>query len=106
VTSFSMPLNSAGNVNTMLMSMPVGGEDPSLINGALLSSNKSVSSSEIVGAGVSTFSFTLHSYFVRITGRMMLKYSTLSFSTASSLIFCSLIRWILLLWLGVRPRGH
>jgi hypothetical protein len=54
-----------------------------------------------MGAGVLTFSFTLHSYFVGITGRMTLKYSSLSFSTASSLIFGALIRWILLLWLGV-----
>jgi hypothetical protein len=30
-----------------------------------------------------------------------MKYSSLSFSTASSLIFGALIRWILLLWLGV-----
>jgi hypothetical protein len=37
---------------------------------------------------------------------MMLKYSSLSFSAASSLIFCALIHWILLLWLGVRPGGH
>jgi hypothetical protein len=59
-----------------------------------------------MGAGVPTFSFTLHSYFVGITDRITLKYSSLSFSPASSLIFYSLIRWILLLWLGVRPGGH
>jgi hypothetical protein len=37
---------------------------------------------------------------------MILKYSSLSFSVTSSLIFCALIRWILLLWLGVRPGGQ
>jgi hypothetical protein len=100
------PLNSAGNVNTMLMSMPVGGGDPSLINGASSSSSRFMSSSEVVGAGVSTFSFTLHSCFVGITGRMMLKYSSLFVSAASSLIFRTLIHWILLLWLGVSPGGH
>jgi hypothetical protein len=101
-----MPLNSPSSVNTMLMPIPVGGGDSSLINGASSSSSRSMSSSEVVGVGVSTFSFTLHSCFVKITGRMMLKYLSLSFSAASSLIFCSLIHWILLLWLGVRPRGH
>jgi hypothetical protein len=45
-----------------------------------------------MGAGVLTFSFTLHSYFAGITDRMTLKYSSLSFSTASSLIFGVLIR--------------
>jgi hypothetical protein len=65
-----------------------------------------MSSSEVMGAGVPTFSFTLHSYFVGITDRITLKYSSLSFSAASSLIFYSLIHWILLLWLGVRPGGH
>jgi hypothetical protein len=49
-----MPLNSVGNVNTMLMSMPVGGGDPSLINGASSSSSRSMLSLEVVGAGVST----------------------------------------------------
>jgi hypothetical protein len=43
------------------------------------------------------FSFTLHSCFVGITNQMMLKYSSLSFLTASSLIFYTLIYWILLL---------
>jgi hypothetical protein len=65
-----------------------------------------MSSLEVVGAGMSAFSFTLHSCFVGITDRMMLKYSSLSFSTAYSLIFCALICWMLLLWLGVRPSGH
>jgi hypothetical protein len=37
---------------------------------------------------------------------MSLKCASLSFSAASSLILCALIRWILLLWLGVRPGGH
>jgi hypothetical protein len=50
-----------------------------------------------MGAGVSTSFFTLHSCFVGITGQMMLKYSSLSFSAASSLIFYALIHWILLL---------
>jgi hypothetical protein len=35
-----------------------------------------------------------------------LKCSSLSFSASSSLIFCALIHWILLLWLDMRPRGH
>jgi hypothetical protein len=52
------------------------------------------------------FSFSLHSCFIRITDPMSLKYSSPSFSTASYLIFYALIHWILLLWLGVRPRGH
>jgi hypothetical protein len=90
----------------MLMSMSVGGGDPSLINGASSSSRRYMSSSKVVGAGVSTFYFTLHSCFIEITGRMILKYSFLSFSTASSLIFCALICWILLLWLGVRHGGQ
>jgi hypothetical protein len=37
---------------------------------------------------------------------MVLKYSSLSFSTASSLIFYALIQWILLLWLDVKLGGH
>jgi hypothetical protein len=86
--------------------MSVGGEDPSLINGASSSSNNSMSLSEVVGAGVPTFSVTLHSYFVGITDRMILKFSSLSFSAASSLNFCALIHWILLLWVGVRHGGH
>jgi hypothetical protein len=65
-----------------------------------------MSSSEVMGVGVSAFSFTLHSYLVRITGRMSLKCSSLSFSVTSSLIFYTLIRWILHLWLDVRPEGH
>jgi hypothetical protein len=60
---------------------------------------------EVMGTGVLTFSFTLQSCFVGITSQMMLIYSSLSFFIASSLIFCALIRWILHLWLGVRPRG-
>jgi hypothetical protein len=95
----------ADSMNTMLMSMPVGDGDPSLINSASSSSDRSMSSSEVVGEGVLSFSFTLHSCFVRITGQMMLKYSSL-YSTTSSLIFCAFIHWILLLWLGVRPGGH
>jgi hypothetical protein len=106
VTSSSAPLNSAGIVNTMLMSMPVGGGDPSLINGDSSSSSRSMSSSEAVGAGMSVFSFTLHSCLIGIIGWMVLKCSSLSFLTASSLIFYALIRWILLLWLGINPRGH
>jgi hypothetical protein len=50
-----------------------------------------MSSSEVVGAGVLPFSFTLHSYFIGITGQMLLKCSSLSFSAASSLIFYALI---------------
>ncbi len=65
-----------------------------------------MSSSEVVGAGVLAFLFTHHSYFVGITDCMSLKCSSLSFSAASSLIFCALIRWILLLWLDVTPGGH
>jgi hypothetical protein len=56
--------------------------------------------------GVLAFSFTLDSCFVGIIGWMALKCSSLSFSTASSLSFCALIRWILLLWLGMSPGGH
>jgi hypothetical protein len=52
------------------------------------------------------FSFTLHSSFIGIIDHMSLKCSSLSFSIVSSLIFCTLICWILLLWLGVRPRLH
>jgi hypothetical protein len=37
---------------------------------------------------------------------MLLKWSSISFSVASSLIFCVLIRWIHLLWLGMRPGGR
>jgi hypothetical protein len=37
---------------------------------------------------------------------MSLKCSSLSLSTASALIFCALIHWILLLWLDMRPGGH
>jgi hypothetical protein len=55
---------------------------------------------------VFAFSFTLHSFFVQIIDRMLLKCSSLSFSSTSPLIFCALIRWIPLLWLGVRPGGH
>jgi hypothetical protein len=62
-----------------------------------------MSSSEVVGVGVLAFSFNLHSCFIGITGRMSLKCSSLSFSASS---FYALICWILLLWLGVRPRGH
>jgi hypothetical protein len=65
-----------------------------------------MSSSEVVGAGVLAFSFTLHFCFIGITGCMSLKCSSLSFLVASSLIFCALICWILFLWLDVRPRGH
>jgi hypothetical protein len=101
-----VPLNSADNVNTMLMSMPVGGGDVFLIRGASPLTSRSMSSSEVVSTGASTFSFTLHSYFIGITNRMVLKCSSLSFSTASSLIFYALIHWILLLWLGMRPGGH
>jgi hypothetical protein len=46
---------------------------------------------------MSTFSFTLDSYFIMITGRIELNCSSLSFSTTSSIIFYALIRWILLL---------
>jgi hypothetical protein len=88
------------------MSMPVGVGHPSLINGASSSSSRSMSLSKVLGAGASSFSFTLHSGFVGITGRMVFKCLSLSFSTASSLIFCALIHWILLLWLGMRPGGH
>jgi hypothetical protein len=62
-----------------------------LINKASSSSRRSMSSLEVVGARVLTFSFALHSCFVGITGRMMLTYSSLSFSIAYSLIFCALI---------------
>jgi hypothetical protein len=86
-----MPLNSVGSMNTMLMSMPVGGGDPSLINGASSLSSSFMSSSEVMGAGTMTFSFTLHSCFIGITGRMVLKCSSLSFLAASSLIFYALI---------------
>jgi hypothetical protein len=63
-------------------------------------------SSEVMGARSSAFSFTLHSCFIGITDWMLLKCSSLSFSTSSSFIFYTLIHWILLLWLGVRPGGH
>jgi hypothetical protein len=49
-----------------------------LINGASSSYNRSMSSSEVVGTGVSAFSFTLHSYFVGITGQMSLKCALIS----------------------------
>jgi hypothetical protein len=52
------------------------------------------------------FSFTLHSCFVEITDQMVLRCPSLSFSAASSLIFCALIHWILLLQLGVSPREN
>jgi hypothetical protein len=42
------------------------------------------------------FSFTLHSCFIGITGRMVLKRSSLS-SAAYSHILCALICWIILL---------
>jgi hypothetical protein len=50
-----------------------------------------LSSSEAVGVGVLTFSFSLHSCFIGITDRMVLKCSSLSFLAASHLIFCALI---------------
>jgi hypothetical protein len=56
-----------------------------------------MSSSKVMGAGVSAFSFTLHSCFTGNIGRILLNYSSLSFSTASSLNFRALNRWILLL---------
>jgi hypothetical protein len=65
-----------------------------------------MSSSEVVGAGVLAFSLTLHSCFIRITDRMSFTFLSLSLLIASSLIFCALIHWILLLWLGVRPGGY
>jgi hypothetical protein len=65
-----------------------------------------MSSSEVMGAGVLAFSFTLYSCFVGITDRMSLKCPSLSFLATSSLIFCALILWILLPWLGVRPGEH
>jgi hypothetical protein len=77
-----------------------------MINGDSLSSSRSMSLSEAKSAGVLDSSFTLHSYFIGITKQMMLKCLSLSFSTASSLDFCALICLILLLWLGVSPRGH
>jgi hypothetical protein len=90
----------------MLLSMPVGGRNPSLINGDSSSSSRSMSLSKVMGAGVLGFSFTLHSCFIRMTGQMVLKCSFLFFSATSSLIFCALIHWILLLWLSVSPGGH
>jgi hypothetical protein len=60
-----------------------------------------MSSLEVMEARLSTSSFALHSCFVGITGRMVLKCSSLSFLAASSLIFCTLIEV-----LGMRPRGH
>jgi hypothetical protein len=50
---------------------------------------------------VLVFSFTLHSCFIGITSWMALKCSSLSFSAASSLIFCAINHWILILWLGM-----
>jgi hypothetical protein len=46
---------------------------------------------EVVGIGVLAFPFTMHSCFIRITDRMLLKCSSLSFSVTSSLIFYALI---------------
>jgi hypothetical protein len=66
----------------------------------------SISSLKVVGAGVLAFSFTLHSCFIGITDWMSLKCSSLSFLTASSLIFYAFIRWILLLRLDVRLGGY
>jgi hypothetical protein len=88
------------------MSILVGCGDLSLNNGASSSSSRSMSSLEVMGAGVLAFFFTLHSYIIKITDRMSLKCSSLFFLAASSLIFCTLIRWIFLLWLDVRPGGH
>jgi hypothetical protein len=65
-----------------------------------------MSSSEAMSAGVLIFSFTHHSCFIRIIHRMVLKCSSLSFLAASSLSFCALIYWILLLGLGVSSGGH
>jgi hypothetical protein len=101
-----MPLNSHGSINNTLIFMPVRGGDTSLINGDSSSSNRSMSLSEVVSAGVLVFSFTLHSCFVSIIGQMVLKCLYLSFSVASSLSFCALIYWILLVWLGMSPVGH
>jgi hypothetical protein len=56
--------------------------------------------------GTLVFSFTLHYCFMGIMGRIALKCSSLSFSVASSLSFCALVLWILLLWLGMRPSGQ
>jgi hypothetical protein len=52
---------------------------------------------EVVSAGMLVLSFTLHSCFVGNIGRIVLKCSSLSFTTASSLNFYALIHWILLL---------
>jgi hypothetical protein len=90
----------------MLMSMPIGGGDPFLINGDSSSSSKSMSSLEVVGAGISAFSYTLHSCYVGNIGRIVLKCSSLSFSATSYFNFCALIHWILLLRLCVSPGGH
>jgi hypothetical protein len=65
-----------------------------------------MSSSEVMDAGISAFSFTLYSFFVGNIGQIVLKCSSLSFSATSSFNFCALIHWILLLWLCVSPRGH
>jgi protein-S-isoprenylcysteine O-methyltransferase Ste14 len=65
-----------------------------------------MSSLEAMSAWVLAFSFTHHSYFIGITNQMLLKCSSLSFSTTSSLGFCALIFYILLLLLGVSPGGH
>jgi hypothetical protein len=72
----------------------------------LSSSSKSKASSEAMSLGTLVFSFTLHYCFMGIMGRIALKCSSLSFSVASSLSFCALVLWILLLWLGVRPSGQ
>jgi hypothetical protein len=77
-----------------------------LINGDSSPSSTSMSSEEDVSARVLAFSFTLHSCFVGNIVQIVLKCSFLSFSTASSLNFCALIHRILLLWMGVSPRGH
>jgi hypothetical protein len=45
-----------------------------------------------VSIGVLVFYFTLHSCFIGIIDQMVLKCSSLSFSTASSLSFYALIR--------------
>jgi hypothetical protein len=84
-------------MNTIYVSMPVGGGYPSLINGDLSLSGRSMSSSEAVSAGVLVFFFTLHSCFIGITDLIALKCSSLSFSDASSLSFYALNCWILLL---------
>jgi hypothetical protein len=56
-----------------------------------------MSPSKALSARGLVFSFTLYSCFVGMTDRMVLKNLSLFFSTASSLSFCALIHWILLL---------